>query len=244
MKTKSIIHLVSGGLGVALFTTTASAAVIVGVAPTANVIHNSIAGATNSKMFDEAANANHGRADSFTLGVSSLGGFSITSVTLAKNGNQTFEAGDTMTVFIATGGETQWVNGTGHSTVSDGADHLVDTGMTLQVQEVFALDTGSVITGANFVTFEFASPVTVADSTEYTVGWVYGEGSSLATGPDHFGYDENTTGGRLAVTTAAYGASSSRGISFSVQGIEITIPEHSTALLGGLGLLGLLRRRR
>ena len=237
MKPTLTPYLATAGLAMVL-ATNASAALIVGAAPTTNVIHNSIAGGINSNMLDEDVNSNHGRADSFTLGTSPSGTFDITSVTLAKNGNQTFEAGDTMTVFIATGGATEWANGTGHNTADDGTNYLVDTGMVLQVQEVFSLV--GLITGADFVTFEFASPVTVDDDTEYTVGWVFEEGSSTATGPDRFGYDENTNGGRLSIVDGAYGGASSRGISFSVQGV----PEPSVALLGGLGLFGLLRRRR
>ena len=242
MRKNQTAKLTFAGLAT-LFATNASAAVIVGAAPTTDVIHNAIGGTINSNIIDEVSNpGNHGRADSFTLGTSSTGSFDITSVTLAKNGTQTFEAGDTMTVFIATGGVADWDNGTGHSTATDGADYLVDTGMTLQVQEVFALDVGA-ITGANFVTFEFATPVTVDDSTEYTVGWVFLEGSSPATGTDRFGYDENGSGGRLSVSNGAYGGASSRGISFSVQGIE-TIPEPNSLALLALGGLAFARRRR
>jgi len=215
----------------------ANAVTTVGLAPTTNVLHDSISGATNSNIIDEIANPpNHGRADSFTLGTSSTGSFDITSVTLAKNGTQTFN-NDSVIVFLAMGGATAWDNGTGHNTTDDGTDFLVDTGMSLQGQETFTLN--GAITGANFITFEFSNAITVADDTEYTVGWVYYQGS----GVDRLGYDENTDGGRLSVTTDPYGGASSRGISFSIQGTE-TIPEPSSTALLGLGGLALILRRR
>jgi hypothetical protein len=229
---------VAGLAAVGMLVTSASADVFIGGAPTVDVLVNDINGTINSNILDEGANANHGRADSFTLGTSATGTFDIFSVTIAKNGNQTFN-NDSFTAFIATGGATEWDMGTGHNTADDGDDYLVDTGMALQVQEVFTLD--GLITGADFVTLEFAAPVTIADNTEYTLGFVYDQDS----GPDRFGYDENGTGGRLSVTVAPYGGASSRGMSFSVQGVETpAVPEPTSMVVLGLGALGLIARRR
>ena len=119
-----------------------------------------------SRIFTEAANANHARGQILTL---EPGATEIASLTIHKSSDQTFD-GDTLRLQIFEGTNDGFGFGLGHTTADNGDDFFVETSADVSnfpasgpivpfFDETFALD--GLIENDTFVTFNFSAPVSV-----------------------------------------------------------------------------------
>lgn len=185
-------------------------------APTTDIISSNGTGGTFTRLIDEDANSNHARGQIFSLGDGAGTAYEISSVTIRKDNNQTYNNG-TITLRLFEGSQTDWDAGTGHSTGTDGNDYLVDTTVTLLHTEAFNLS--GTINDNDYVTFQLASPVQVSESSDLGFFLVYDQ----AVGDDDdFEHLEGGAGGRVSISTTNHGTSGSRSVVYYVQGIPIT----------------------
>ena len=182
-------------------------------APVDDIVISDDNGGTFSRIFDEDTNTNHARGQLFYLPNVETGGYQITGVTIHKNSAQTF-SNDSVTVRIIEGTEADWDTGTGHETAIDGDNYYVDTTMTELYREVFIID--GLISGNDYVTFQFATPVIVADDSDLAFLMTYDQASAAS--PDFFQYNEGGSGQRIQITTTAHGTASSRHMRYLVLG--------------------------
>lgn len=215
-------HLTSGSRKVVYFVqgtalTPTGTVTTSSTAPSGDILDDEDSGGTFTRLFDEDRNTNHARGQLFSLPDGIGTGYQITKVTVQKNGNQTFD-NDTLTLRLFEGDEMQWNAGTGHSTGTDGTDYYVDTTVTPLHSEVFNLD--GLISGGEYVTFEFELPVDVNEDSNFGFLMTYDEATDGAggTSPDYFQHNEGALGDRISITTTDHGTSEDRHIRYLVQG--------------------------
>ncbi|MGJ8723619.1 MAG: sulfatase-like hydrolase/transferase [Roseibacillus sp.] len=175
------------------------------LAPTTDIILSDNVGGTFSRIFDEDTNTNHARGQLFYLPTDPGEGYQITGITIHKNSAQTF-SNDTLTVRIIAGTPENWETGTGHDTPTDGNNYYVDTSVTELYLETYTID--GLVSGNDYVTFEFATPVIVADDSN--LGFLITYDQSTAASPEYFQYNEGSSGQRIQVTTTGHNIASSR----------------------------------
>ena len=183
------------------------------VAPSTGIITSNNSGTTFSRIFDEDRSTNHARGQLFHLPVVPSGGYQITGVTIHKNSNQTF-SNDTVTVRMFEGAQADWDTGAGHDTATDGDNYFVDTTVTELHAETFTLN--GLVGDGNYVTFEFAAPLVVADDSD--LGFLLTYDESAPSSPDYFQYNEGETNGRIQITTSEHSTADTRHMRHFVLG--------------------------
>lgn len=185
--------------------------------PTINIIDSSSVGTTDTALFDEGANANHGRGQLFTLPNGSGAEYEISAITIKKSTDQTFD-GDQITLYLFEGTEAQWTSGTGHTTASNGSDYYNGTTVTPLYSEFYTLS--GTLNDNDYITFELASPVTVKEDSDFGFFFIYEQDN--AANPDRFQHRENTSGGgRLSIDTSSHGSSPSRKVVYFIEGTPV-----------------------
>jgi len=198
--------------------------VLSGTAPTTDILASNNSGGTFTRLFDEDRNANHARGQLFSLPNGSGSDYEISSVTVQKNDDQTFD-NDTLTLRLFEGDQMQWDAGNGHSTGANGSDYYVDTLVTPLHTETFNLN--GLISNGDYVTFQLQSPVMVNEDSDFGFLMTYDESTDGAGGssPDYFQHNEGGAGERISITTTNHGTSGDRHIRYLVQGTATGVAE-------------------
>ncbi|MBK1829919.1 sulfatase-like hydrolase/transferase [Verrucomicrobiaceae bacterium R5-34] len=182
-------------------------------APTSDILSSNNTGTTYSRIKDEDSDSDHARGMTFYLGNGAETHYEITSITIHKNGNQTF-SNDTMTLRIYKGTVAEWNTGTGHSTSNDGDDYYVDSTVTPLYAEAFTID--GQLSNNNYITFKLSTPLTVEENADYGFFFTYdGSGSSS---PDYFQYNEGVDGGRSTITNTNHSVATTRHVRYILHG--------------------------
>ncbi|MGJ8723490.1 MAG: sialate O-acetylesterase [Roseibacillus sp.] len=186
-------------------------------APTVNIIDSSSVGAIDTALFDEDANANHGRGQLFTLPNGSGSDYEVSAITIRKSNDQTF-TNDKLTLHLFEGTEAQWNSGTGHTTATNGSNYYAGTTVTPLYQESYLLN--GTLTNNDYITFELSSPVTVNEDSDFGFFLIYEQDD--ATNPTSFRHREDgTNGGRLSISTTSHGTSPSRKVLYFIEGTPV-----------------------
>lgn len=165
-------------------------------APTSGLISSSPTGGTDTSLFDEDADDNHGRGQLFNLpdGPSPTDQYEITAVTVRKSNAQAY-ANDTITLYIFEGTQADWDAGTGHDTPTDGSNYYVDTTVTPLASQSYNLS--GTIVNDDYVTFTLTTPLLVDEDSDFGFFMIYDQGES---DQSRFRHNEaGAGGGRLSV---------------------------------------------
>lgn len=222
VSSRNVVHFVQGNpVNAALAQVTTSSS-----APTTDIIASSPTGTTDTALFDEDADANHGRGQLFSLPNGTGSNYEISALTLRKSTNQTF-ANDEVTLYFFEGTESQWNSGTGHTTATNGSDYYAGTTVTPLYNQTFQVD-GTVVNN-DFVTFELSSPLTVDENSDFGFFLIYNQ--SPTSTEDRFRHREDTTGGgRLSITNTSHSSSPDRKVHYYLQGMPVGTSSASLTL--------------
>jgi len=239
MKKQFILNLVLGlsALG------TANAALLASStsAPSSNIIDSQTTANSFTKSFDYVTGAKSGRGSTFSTGDNTTGTqFEISSITIKKNGNQTFNNG-TLNIWIFQGSVSDWTAGNGAAT-DTATDIYDDTTVTPLRAESLAL-TGTLNNNA-FLTLQLDSPLLVDENSEFGFMLTYHQGDSA---DNFFQLSErsvSTSGQQLRVDTSSNSIVTSRDLVYFIEGSAVAVPEPSSTLLLSFAGLGLLLRRK
>lgn len=183
-------------------------------APAEGIIDFSASGATQTSLFDEEANDNHARGQVFTLPNGPGSDYLVTGITIKKSATQTF-SGDSLTLHLYEGSEEQWTSGTGHSTDTDEDNYYAGTTVTPLHSESFTLD--GTITGGDYVTFTFGTPIAVSEDSDFGFFMTYDQ--SEESSESAFVHFENSAGGgRTSISSASHTISGSRRLVYYIHG--------------------------
>jgi len=199
---------------------------ISGSAPTNDILLQNNTGGTQTKLYDEDRDGNHARGQLFNLPDGAGTSYQITSITVRKSSSQTY-SNDTLTIRIFEGTQANWEAGTGHGTPADGSDYYVDTAVTPIYVEAFTLN--GTINDSNYVTFQFTTPVTVNEDSDFGFLMTYDESTNGAggTSPDYFQHFEGSAGKRISITTSDHVTSINRHIRYIIQGSAAVVDPDS-----------------
>ncbi|MDP0492268.1 MAG: sulfatase-like hydrolase/transferase [Verrucomicrobiota bacterium JB023] len=207
---------------ITLISSSAGTVSISDAAPTGDILSSNNSGGTWTNLFDEDRDGNHARGQLFSLPATTGAGYEITSITVHKNGNQTF-AEDTLTLHLFEGTQEDWEAGSGHNFAIDGSNYFIGTTVTPLHTEAFTLD-GRIENG-DYVTFHFETPVVVNDDSDFGFLMTYDEAVDGGGGasPDFFRHNEGTSGLRISITTDEHIVTMARHIRHFIGGTELTI---------------------
>ncbi|MEP4076709.1 PEP-CTERM sorting domain-containing protein [Haloferula sp.] len=221
-------------------------------APTTDILlQNATAGNTGSQqtfasLAADAAGTEGTRARGATtiVDLDGAASYPISSITVLAASAESFDANAEFDFFVFDLGSDQnpatngWTSGDG---MQDG-DPLDGTGLSLLLSQTFSLN-GLTPGTADVYTFNFSGgELTFNEDNAYGF-LIQFKDPDYTSGTETQGvaFETTTTDTYLLQTTSSGNQNSgSRNLVYTIT----TVPEPSVALLGGLGLLGLLRRRR
>lgn len=185
--------------------------------PTGN-INSNIFPLTGTAPAPIVGNNNHGRGELLTLASGTNSTVEISSVTIIKNGGQTF-ANDTLTLYVFQGTEAEWTTGIGH--VETDPTYYEGTTVTPLYSEEFTID--GTIAANSFVTLPLTTPLSIDGDADMGFFLLYTP--AAGTSPDRFGYSENQNAGgrRISVTTTGHGGVGTRGMDYYIQGVVTAV---------------------
>jgi hypothetical protein len=237
MKTMKIAGL---ALATALVASGAYAGLVIGTTAPADVLASITTQSTYTRLFDKDTNIQACRGNIFNLGDTGDAetGFNVNSISVRKNGNDTFSVGDTLSLYIFKGSTNDWETGTGYA-AGTSTSYYEGTTVTPVYNETF--DLSGTVADDSFITFDLASTIEVDENADYGFFMIYESADN-----GYIQLDEassGTSGQRLYFTDSVHGYSNTRDLNYWVSGT--VIPEPATlGLFAAFGGAVMFIRRR
>lgn len=184
--------------------------------------------------------------------------FAVTSITVQKNGTFTYDANSALTLWVFEwssndgNNDAGWNNGTSEDGIADGDPFDGTTISNILVNGEVSSIANQTLSNNDYLHFSFGTPLLLDENKTYayligfngldTSGTSSNNRFQFKQGPNPSSGNVYADGAIVQSSTTSNSIDLSREMTFWVSGT--VIPEPSAALLGALGTLLLLRRRR